>query len=70
MAQAFVRNWCMKAVERAKVKEAEALAADTVEAFALRWYARLRNREQQPPQHQRILDKDVIPALGAKQIPT
>ncbi len=69
MAQAFVRNWCMKAVERAKVKEAEALAADTVEAFALRWYAEIAEPANSNPRNiKRILDKDVIPALGAKQI--
>lgn len=69
MAQAFVRNWCMKAVERAKVKEAEAKAADTVEAFALRWYAEIAEPANSSPRNiKRILDKDVIPALGAKQI--
>lgn len=69
MAQAFVRNWCMKAVERAKVKEAEAKAADTVEAFARRWYAEIAEPANSSPRNiKRILDKDVIPALGAKQI--
>ncbi|HPT49728.1 MAG TPA: tyrosine-type recombinase/integrase [Accumulibacter sp.] len=69
MAQAFVRNWCMKAVERAKAKEAEAKAADTVEAFALRWYAEIAEPANSSPRNiKRILDKDVIPALGAKQI--
>lgn len=69
MAQAFVRNWCMKAVERAKVKEAQAKAADTVEAFALRWYAEIAEPANSSPRNiKRILDKDVIPALGAKQI--
>ena len=69
MAQAFVRNWCMKAVERAKAKEAEAKAADTVEAFARRWYAEIAEPANSSPRNiKRILDKDVIPALGAKQI--
>ncbi|MFN3715641.1 MAG: tyrosine-type recombinase/integrase [Thiobacillus sp.] len=69
MAQAFVRNWCMKAVERAKAKEAEAKAADTVEAFARRWYAEIAEPANSSPRNiKRILDKDVIPAIGAKQI--
>ena len=69
MAHAFVRNWCMKAVERAKVKEAEAKAADTVEAFALRWYAEIAEPANSSPRNiKRILDKDVIPTLGGKQI--
>lgn len=69
MAQAFVRNWCMKTVERAKVKEAEAKAADTVEAFARRWYAEIVEPANSSPRNvKRVLDKDVIPAIGAKQV--
>jgi integrase len=69
MAQAFVRNWCMKAVERARVKESEAKAADTVEAFARRWYAEIAEPANSNPRNvKRILDKDVIPAIGTKQI--
>ena len=69
MAQAFVRNWCMKAVERAKAKEAEVKAADTVEAFARRWYAEIVEPANSSPRNvKRVLDKDVIPAIGAKQI--
>lgn len=69
MAQAFVRNWCMKAVERAKAREAEAKAADTVEAFARRWYAEIVEPANSSPRNiKRVLDKDVIPAIGSKQI--
>lgn len=69
MAQAFVRNWCMKAVERAKAKEAEVKAADTVEVFARRWYAEIVEPANSSPRNvKRVLDKDVIPAIGAKQI--
>lgn len=69
MAQAFVRNWCMKTVEKAKAKEAEARAADTVEVFARRWYAEIAEPANSNPRNvKRILDKDVIPAIGAKQI--
>lgn len=69
MAQTFVRNWCMKAVERAKAKEAETKAADTVEAFAWRWYAEIAEPANSSPRNiKRVLDKDVIPAIGAKQI--
>lgn len=67
MAHAFIRNWCMKAVERVKAKEAEAKAADTVEAFARRWYAEIVEPANRNPRNiKRILDKDVIPALGGK----
>lgn len=69
MAQAFIRTWCMKTVERAKVKEAEAKAADTVEAFARRWYSEIAEPANTNPRTiKRILEKDVYPAIGTKQI--
>lgn len=69
LAQAFIRNWCMKAVERVKAKEAEAKAADTVEAFAWRWYAEVVEPGNSEPRNiKRVLEKDVIPAIGSKQI--
>lgn len=69
MAQAFVRSWCMKAVERAKAKEAEAKAADTVEAFARRWYAEIAEPANSNPRNiLRALEKDIIPAIGSKQV--
>ncbi|MGX2042254.1 tyrosine-type recombinase/integrase [Methylocaldum sp. MU1018] len=69
LAQAFIRNWCMKAVERVKAKEAEAKAADTVEAFSRRWYAEIVEPANSSPRNiKRVLDKDVIPAIGSKQI--
>jgi len=59
----------MKAVGKAKAKEAEAQAADTVEAFARRWYAEIAEPANSNPRNvKRVLDKDVIPAIGAKQI--
>jgi len=69
MATAFIRDWCMKTAERVKAKEAEAQAADTVEAFAWRWYAEIVEPANSNPRNvKRVLDKDVIPAIGAKQI--
>lgn len=76
LAQAFIRKWCMKAVEKAKAKEteaqakeAESKAADTVEAFARRWYVEIVEPANSSPRNiKRVLDKDVIPAIGSKQI--
>lgn len=69
MAQAFVRNWCRKTVERAKMAEAEAKATSTVEAFAQDWYAEIAEPANSNPRNiKRILNKDVIPAIGLKQI--
>ncbi|NCS66615.1 MAG: integrase [Hydrogenophilaceae bacterium CG1_02_62_390] len=69
LAQAFIRNWCMKAVEMVKAKEGETKAANTVEAFARRWYAEIVEPANSSPRNiKRVLDKDVIPAIGAKQV--
>lgn len=69
LAQFFIRNWCLKAVEKAKAKEAETKAVDTVEAFARRWYVEIVEPANSSPRNvKRVLDKDVIPAIGGKQI--
>ncbi len=62
LAQAFIRKWCLKTREKAK-------AADTVEVFARRWYAEIAEPANSNPRNiKRILDKDVIPVIGDKQI--
>lgn len=69
IAQAFLQNWCWRAVEKAKAKEAEALAGDTVEAFARHWYAEIAEPANSNPRNiKRVLEKDVIPAIGSKLI--
>lgn len=65
LAQAFVREWCLEA----KAKEEAAREADTVEVFARRWYAEIvEPANRNPGNIKRILEKDVIPAIGSKQI--
>ena len=69
LAQFFVRNWCLKSVEKAKAREAETRATETIEAFARRWYAEIVEPANSNPRNvKRALDKDVIPAIGSKQI--
>lgn len=69
LAEAFIRNWCMKAIEKVRAKQAETKAGDTVEAFARRWYAEVTEPNNRNPHNvKRVLDKDVIPAIGTKQI--
>jgi integrase len=69
MAQAFIRDWCLKTREKAKAKEEAARALDTVKAFAWRWYADIVEPANSEPRNiKRILEKDVIPAIGGKQI--
>ncbi len=69
LATAFLKNWCSQTVAKAKAQEAEAKEADTVEAFAWRWFAEVAEPANSTPRNiKRVLEKDVIPAIGAKQI--
>lgn len=69
LADAFLKNWCRPAVERKKIKDAEIRAEETVEAFARRWYAEIVEPANSSPRNiKRVLEKDVIPAIGGKQI--
>lgn len=69
LAQFFIRNWCLKAIEKAKAKEEAQKANETVEAFARRWYSDIVERDNTNPRNiKRALEKDVIPAIGGKQI--
>jgi hypothetical protein len=68
-AQAFVRKWCLKSHEKAKAKEEVQRAGETVEAFARRWYAEIAEPANSNPRNiLRALEKDILPAIGGKQI--
>ena len=69
LAQTFLKLWCWRAVEKTKAKEAEAQVATTVEAFARHWYTEIAEPSNSNPRNiKRVLEKDVIPAIGSKQI--
>lgn len=69
LAQFFIRNWCLKTVEKVRAKEIEAKAADTIEAFAWHWYAEIVMPANSDPRNiKRVLEKDVIPSIGNKQV--
>ena len=69
LAQAFIREWCLKTREKAKAKEEAAREADTVEVFARRWYTEIVEPANSNPRNvHRVLEKDVIPAIGRKQV--
>ncbi len=69
LAQDFIREWCLEAHKKAKIKEEAAREADTVEVFARCWYTKIVEPANSNPHNiRRILDKDVIPAIGSKQI--
>ncbi len=69
LAQAFIRKWCLKTREKAKAKEEAAREEDTVEVFARRWYTEIVEPANSNPRNvHRVLEKDVIPAIGRKQV--
>ncbi|MCB1959257.1 MAG: tyrosine-type recombinase/integrase [Rhodocyclaceae bacterium] len=69
LAQAFIGEWCLKTREKVRIKEEAAREADTVEAFARRWYAEIAEPNNSNPRNiLRALEKDVIPAIGSKQV--
>jgi len=69
MAQAFLKNWYQQAMEKMKAKESKAKTANTVEAFAWRWYAEVVEPNNSSHRNiKRVLEKDIIPAIGVKQI--
>ncbi|MBK8579493.1 MAG: tyrosine-type recombinase/integrase [Candidatus Accumulibacter sp.] len=69
LASAFLKKWCSQTVAKVKAQEAEAKEANTVEAFAWRWFAEVAEPANSTPRNiKRVLEKDVLPAIGAKQI--
>ena len=68
-AQKFIEDWCIYVRKKLEAKEAEARAASTVKAFADRWFSEVAEPNNSEPRNiWRILDKDVIPGMGEKQI--
>lgn len=69
LAQAFIGEWCLRTRQKAKAKEDAARESDTVEVFARRWYAEIVEPANSNPRNvHRVLEKDVIPAIGRKQV--
>jgi integrase len=69
LAQAFLRTWCPKTVEKARAKEEATREVLTVEAFAWRWFAEVAEPNNSDPRNiRRALEKDIIPALGPRPI--
>ena len=69
LAQFFIRNWCLKTQEKARTKASETKAGSTVEAFAWEWFQQIAEPANSNPRNiKRVLDKDIIPAIGSKQI--
>jgi integrase len=69
LAQAFINEWCLVTREKAKIKEEASRKSDTVEVFARRWYTEIVEPANSNPRNvHRVLEKDVIPAIGRKQV--
>ncbi len=69
LATAFLKKWCLQTVARVKAQEVETKEAGTVEAFAWRWFAEVAEPANSTPRNiKRVLEKDVLPAIGVKQI--
>lgn len=68
-AQKFIDDWCQHVRKKIEAKAAEARAASTVKAFAERWFSEVAEPSNSNPRNiRRILDKDVIPGIGDKQV--
>lgn len=69
LAHLFIEKWCLKARAKAKAKDDAKKAGDTVEAFGAIWYAEVVEPANTNPRNiKRVLEKDVYPAIGAKQL--
>ncbi len=69
LARAFLRDWYPRTVEKAQAAEEATREALTVEAFAWRWFAEVAEPHNANPRNiKRVLEKDIIPALGQKPI--
>lgn len=69
MAHDFRAAWCGDVMARERVEAAQAQAASTVQAFAEVWYSEMVEPANSNPRNiRRVLDKDVIPAIGGKQV--
>lgn len=69
LAQAFIRNWCLKTRSKIVEREQAAKQADTVEAFTTQWYSEIVVPNNKSPRNiLRVLEKDILPVIGNKQI--
>jgi integrase len=69
LAQLFIRHWCVATVQKARQQEVEAKASNTVEAFVWEWFQKIVEPANSDPRNiKRVLDKDIIPAIGGKAL--
>ncbi len=69
IAESFVRKWCVKSLERKRAQAAEVRASEQVEAFIWKWFEDIVTPANKYPRNiKRVLEKDIIPAIGEKKI--
>lgn len=69
LAMQFVSRWCPRAVAKQKAADQARRESDSVEAFALRWFEEIAKPSNSNPRNiERLLRKDVFPAIGAKPV--
>lgn len=69
LGELFIREWCLKTRQKAEAKAAVKKAGDTVKAFGDHWYAEIVEKANTYPRNiKRVLEKDVYPAIGEKQV--
>lgn len=68
-AEHFVETWCGQATARQRATEAQQRLENSVEAFAWRWFEEVAAPANRNSRNiRRALEKDVIPAIGNKQL--
>lgn len=68
-AEHFVETWCGQATARQRAAETEQRVNNSVETFVWRWYREVAEPANRNSRNiRRALEKDIIPAIGAKQL--
>ncbi|MGD2084066.1 MAG: Arm DNA-binding domain-containing protein, partial [Chromatiales bacterium] len=69
LAGVFLRDWCGRTMERIRALVEAERKESTVEAFAWRWFREVAEaRNANPRNIRRALEKDILPAMGEKQL--
>lgn len=69
LAARYLSNWCQKAVAKVREQKAKLQQENSVAVFAWRWFEEIAEPSNSNPRNvRRVLEKDVIPAIGTKQV--
>lgn len=69
LAARYLSTWCQKAVAKVREQEAKLAHENSVAVFAWRWFEEIAEPSNSNPRNvRRVLEKDVIPFIGDKQV--